>query len=103
MILGGRNLELCLSAALELHDLEVGNTQVLVASLGTDGQDGPTDAAGAIVDSHAVSSPVVARTYLLNNDSYNYFQLENMEKYVMKTGLTGTNVMDVMFVLINFS
>lgn len=94
---GGRNQELALSAALELT--EAGD--VVIASVGTDGTDGPTDAAGAIVDGTTVArararglEPV---QYLERNDSYNL--LEPIGDLFV-TGPTGTNVMDLMIALI---
>jgi hydroxypyruvate reductase len=94
---GGRNQELALAAALAIDGL--GNIVVLAG--GTDGNDGPTDAAGAIVDSHTLAR---ARTegldpfdYLSRNDSYHFFQ--PLEDLVI-TGPTRTNVMDVYMVLV---
>ena len=94
---GGRNQELALAAALAIDGL--GNIVVLAG--GTDGNDGPTDAAGAIVDGHTLAR---ARTeglnpfdYLSRNDSYHFFQ--PLEDLVI-TGPTRTNVMDVYMVLV---
>ncbi len=94
---GGRNQELALAAALELTE----SRDVVVASVGTDGTDGPTDAAGAIVDTTTVArararglEPV---EYLNRNDSYHL--LEPIGDLFF-TGPTGTNVMDLMIVLV---
>ncbi|MBW2439544.1 MAG: glycerate kinase [Deltaproteobacteria bacterium] len=93
----GRNQELALAAALAIAGLE----NIVVLAGGTDGNDGPTDAAGAIVDGHTLAR---ARTegldpfdYLSRNDSYHFFQ--PLEDLVI-TGPTRTNVMDVYMVLI---
>jgi len=93
--LGGRNQEFVLAAAIALE----GAGAVTVLSAGTDGTDGPTDAAGAIADSSTVSRgrPLNAAGFLANNDSYHFFeQVEGL----IKTGPTGTNVMDVRVVLV---
>ncbi len=92
---GGRNLEFVLAAAI--HAAGLPNTVIL--SAGTDGTDGPTDAAGAIADGSTVSRSLLsARQQLANNDSYAYF--ENLGDLV-KTGPTGTNVMDIRLILID--
>jgi glycerate 2-kinase len=95
--LGGRNQELVLSAALLLKDVEV----CVIASIGTDGVDGPTDAAGAIVDSstlkRALSKGIDPRAFLKNNDSYPFFsQLGDL----IFTGPTGTNVNDISIIVV---
>jgi len=68
---------------------------------GTDGTDGPTDAAGAIVDSttikKATASGLNPVDFLKNNDSYHFFQKTGD---LLKTGPTGTNVMDLRIVLV---
>ena len=95
--LGGRNMELALSFAMEIDG--VGGITFL--SAGTDGTDGPTDAAGAIIDGHTIRKARAAGldpiNYLNNNDSYRFFKKVD-ELFV--TGPTGTNVMDVQIVLI---
>lgn len=100
---GGRNQELALAFALETEGLE----SVSLLSAGTDGGDGPTDAAGAIVDGN---TSVLARSlgldpvqYLDDNDSYSFFrQLDALsgEKNHVITGPTGTNVMDMQVLLL---
>ena len=90
---GGRNQEFALAAAIEIAGL----SNVLVLSGGTDGTDGPTDAAGAIADGLTLSRAGDASDYLNRNDSYPFFeQLGDL----VKTGPTGTNVMDVHLLLI---
>lgn len=95
---GGRNLEFSLVAALELAGLRA----VCVLSGGTDGTDGPTDAAGAVVDgdtvSRALEKGLDPREFLVENDSYNFFQhLDDL----LITGPTNTNVMDLRVMLVN--
>ena len=74
---------------------------VTFLSAGTDGTDGPTDAAGAIVDGGTVKrgkeKGLDARDFLERNDSYSFFK-ETGEQLI--TGPTGTNVMDLEIVLI---
>ena len=95
--LGGRNQEFVLAAAIEL----AGCPGVLVLSGGTDGTDGPTDAAGAIADGGTVAGAagkgLDARRYLDENDSYHFFEATGG---LLITGPTRTNVMDVRLVLV---
>ncbi|ACM23345.1 glycerate kinase [Thermotoga sp. RQ7] len=95
--LGGRNQELALSAAIALEGVE----GVVLCSVGTDGTDGPTDAAGGIVDGRTAKilkemgeDPV---EYLENNDSYNALKKAGA---LLKTGPTGTNVNDLIIGLV---
>jgi hydroxypyruvate reductase len=96
--LGGRNQEFCLAAALELADLP---PRVVVLSGGTDGNDGPTDAAGAVVDPLTVKRGrdmgLEAGRFLQNNDAYHFFEKTGD---LLKTGPTKTNVMDVRILLV---
>lgn len=96
--LGGRNQEFCLAAAMDIKDLP---PRVVILCAGTDGNDGPTDAAGAIVDPLTVvrgeEAGLDASAYLARNDSYHY--LEKTGDLVV-TGPTNTNVMDVRLMLI---
>ena len=96
--LGGRNLEFCLAASLDLIGLP---PRVAVLSGGTDGDDGPTKAAGAIVDPLTVrrgkEAGAKASDYLVDNDSYHFFEKTDD---LLITGPTDTNVMDVRLVLI---
>jgi hydroxypyruvate reductase len=95
--LGGRNQEFVLAAAIDL----AGSDSVVVLSGGTDGTDGPTDAAGAIADGltlrRAERLGLEARRSLAENDSYHFFEALGD---LLKTGPTGTNVMDVRLVLV---
>jgi hydroxypyruvate reductase len=92
--LGGRNQEFALAAALDIAGLK----DVVILSAGTDGTDGPTDAAGAIADGSTIArARLDAAAYLANNDSYHFF--ENLGDLI-KTGPTGTNVADVRLLLL---
>jgi glycerate 2-kinase len=95
--LGGRNQEFALAAAFPIASLE----RVVVLSGGTDGTDGPTDAAGAIADSttlaRAARLGLDAKRALAANDSYHFFEPLND---LLKTGPTGTNVMDLRVILV---
>jgi len=90
---GGRNQELVLYAAV---DLSKKYQDVTVASVGTDGIDGKTDCAGAIL--HSDQKLDAIKQYLDKNDSYNFFK-----KYggLIFTGPTGTNLMDIGIILRN--
>jgi len=95
---GGRNQELALSAAMKLQDLK---GTVVIASLSTDGIDGPTDAAGAIVDGYTIPRAsqlgLDAEEFLANNDSYKFFsKLGDL----IHTDPTGTNVNDISLAII---
>jgi hydroxypyruvate reductase len=91
--LGGRNQEFVLAAVPEIAGLR----RVVVFSAGTDGSDGPTDAAGAVADGDTLRRNPEALRYLDCNDSYHYFQ--SLGDLVI-TGPTNTNVMDVRILLI---
>jgi glycerate 2-kinase len=100
---GGRNQELALVFALEIEGLR----GVAMLSAGTDGTDGPTDAAGAMVDGstipHARVLGIDPLRYLSDNDSYAFFQQFDKASETrchFKTGPTGTNVMDIQIVLL---
>jgi len=90
---GGRNQEFVLAAALDI----AGMPRTVVFSAGTDGTDGPTDAAGALADGATLARKPDARAYLDRNDSYRYFEALGD---LVKTGPTHTNVMDVRLVLV---
>jgi len=96
--LGGRNQEFVLAAALDIDGLN----DVVILSGGTDGNDGPTDAAGAIADGTTISRAndlgLDAYKYLCENNSYNFFKpLGDL----LITGPTNTNVMDLRVLLIS--
>jgi hydroxypyruvate reductase/glycerate 2-kinase len=94
---GGRNLELALAFAIEI----AGRPGITLLSAGTDGTDGPTDAAGAMVDGDTVprarEKGLDPREYLANNDSYTFFKTCGG---LLVTGPTGTNVMDLQILIV---
>jgi len=96
--LGGRNQEFGLAACLDLVGLPL---RVVVLCGGTDGNDGPTDAAGAVVDPFTVTrgreAGMEAADYLKNNDAYHFL---GKTQDLLITGPTNTNVMDVRLVLV---
>jgi hydroxypyruvate reductase/glycerate 2-kinase len=96
---GGRNQEFVLAAALHLGPERLRN--VVVLSGGTDGEDGPTDAAGALADAGTLARAAHhghdAVATLERHDAYTLFDATGD---LLRTGLTGTNVMDVRVILI---
>lgn len=94
---GGRNQEFALAAAIDIEGLE----ETMILSAGTDGTDGPTDAAGAIADGTTMSrsrlSELNAHETLADNNAYHFF--EDLGDLII-TGSTGTNVMDLHLMLI---
>jgi hydroxypyruvate reductase/glycerate 2-kinase len=99
---GGRNQEFVLAAASKLG--EEGLRQVVVLSGGTDGEDGPTDAAGAVADDETLRRAralgLLPEHFLARHDAYTFFTATGD---LLKTGLTQTNVMDVRVLLVGFS
>lgn len=96
---GGRNQECALAMVRELDAL---GSCVVAASVGTDGVDGPTDAAGAIVDSTTLARAEAAdigppERYLEAHNSYIFFDELND---LIRTGPTGTNVADLQVILV---
>ena len=94
---GGRNAELALAFGIAIQ----GQPGITFLSAGTDGTDGSTDAAGAIVNGHMFSEAVKRKLdpqdYLVRNDSYTFFKAING---LVITGPTGTNVMDIQLLLL---
>jgi glycerate 2-kinase len=94
---GGRNQQLALAALSELGDSE----RICLLSGGTDGEDGPTDAAGAIVDADVVraaaKASLDASDYSARNDAYTFFQKCDG---LLITGPTQTNVCDLRVVVV---
>ncbi len=94
---GGRNQELVLSALQKIKDTE----GIYILSCGTDGIDGVTDAAGAVADCRtykvAIKEGLDLDKFLKNNDSYTFFSKTGG---LVKTGYTGTNVMDITMLLV---
>jgi len=79
-----------------------GKEGILFISFATDGDDGPTDAAGGVVDGHlfnegSLEKELDVQKYIVNNDAYHY--LEQIGALI-KSGSTGTNVNDLVVVLI---
>lgn len=93
---GGRNQELALAAARQLQD-----EPALVCAIGSDGIDGPTDAAGAIADGRTLERALEAgrdpKDHLARNDAYPFFDALGD---LVKTGPTGTNAMDLLVGLV---
>ena len=93
---GGRNQELALGAVSELAGLE----NVLLISLASDGEDGPTDAAGAVVNGETLGSAeklgLDVADHLSRHDAYPFF--ERLDDLLI-IGPTGTNVVDLVFLL----
>jgi hydroxypyruvate reductase len=109
---GGRNQEVALAAAIELD----GWPGIAIGCFATDGEDGNSDAAGACINGTTAGAARLAamdpRAYLDENDSYRFFEnlenqalsdgeqlLDSMPGGLIKTGPTGTNVNDLLFVL----
>ena len=95
---GGRNQEFALAAVDLVAAIE---GPWAAASVGTDGIDGPTDAAGAIIDAETIArarrAHLSPQRFLNNNDSYNFFAtLDDL----IQTGPTGTNVGDLQIFLL---
>ncbi len=93
---GGRNQELALGAVETLADIQ----NLMLISLATDGDDGPTDAAGAVITSETAARARAAHLdiddYLARNDSYHFFEALGD---LLKPGYSGTNVNDLAFLL----
>lgn len=97
---GGRNQELVLSA---LNTLKERMRNIIITSIGTDGIDGDSDAAGAIADIgtyiRAIAEDIKIDDYLKNNNSYEFFK--KVGNSLIYTGYTGTNVNDITLIAIN--
>lgn len=95
---GGRNQQLALCALQALHN----NPHITLLATGTDGTDGPTDAAGAFADDavaqQATQQQVQPAHFIEHNDAYHFFQQTDG---LLVTGATQTNVMDLVIVLIH--
>ncbi len=95
--LGGRNMEFAMHAALDI----AGQEGITMASIGTDGSDGPTDAAGAVADGSTLDlsrkMKIDINEYIASNDSYHFHEkLGNL----IVTGPTNTNTMDVRIIMV---
>lgn len=97
--LGGRNQQLVLAALEELDGDAAG---IAILSGGTDGEDGPTDAAGALLDASVIAAArdknLCPRDYLMRNDAYHFFAPVNA---LLRTGPTHTNVCDLRVVVVD--
>lgn len=107
--LGGRNMELALRVSNKLQELSKNDIvfeqfEIGILCGGTDGIDGPTDAAGAISYPQQValaeSQGFSVSGYINNNDSYSFFKAFNDSDDLIVTGHTGTNVMDIIIIYI---
>ena len=109
---GGRNQEMALYFAILLDSFvnksdkkTMSEFHIEFLSAGTDGQDGPTDAAGAVVNKNlvpiAISSKMNPQKFLSDNDSYHLFKALKSDSLI-ECGLTGTNVMDIQVLLIKY-
>ncbi|MBZ5856989.1 glycerate kinase type-2 family protein [Flavihumibacter profundi] len=100
---GGRNQHLALSAVCVLASerITILNHSITLLAAGTDGTDGPTDAAGAIADAdllvNAGEQGLDPGQYLYNQDAYHFFEAAGG---LLKTGATQTNVMDLVVVIV---
>jgi glycerate-2-kinase len=101
--IGGRNQELALAFALEID----GEPGITLLAAGTDGIDGPTNAAGAVVDGFTAargrSAGMDPASHLAENDSHTFFRLLDERigtRTLLVTGPTGTNVADIQLILI---
>jgi hydroxypyruvate reductase len=88
---GGPNAEFALAAAMELPP------DVVLGAVDTDGRDGSTDAAGALVDAATVTDHAAARAALTDNDSHSFLDERDA---VIRTGATGTNVNDLRVIVV---
>jgi hydroxypyruvate reductase len=98
--LGGRNQQLVLAGLQELQN--DGAAGIVLLSGGTDGEDGPTDAAGALLDADILSAAqhkgLDPADYLARSDAYHFFQPLDA---LLTTGPTGTNVCDVRVIVVD--
>ena len=98
---GGRNQHMALALLYELKKLNTVNRKISILCAGTDGTDGPTDAAGALVTDDLIKNPALRpetiKEYLDNFDSYNFFrEIDGL----LFTGPTQTNVMDLVIAVV---
>jgi len=105
---GGRNQELIVSCGIEINEIIKDTFRekftVEFLSCGTDGQDGPTSAAGGVVDIKFIEECLKSRvdpvSYLENNDTYTLLSKVRNGQYLVNTGFTGTNVMDIQLLIV---
>ena len=107
--IGGRNQELALSTAIRMFESNIvmnwsnQRCPAVLLSAGTDGQDGPTPAAGAFAYYGQLCNNTInsAKQHLENNNSYTFFSTLHNGDDLLMTGLTNTNVMDIQILLID--
>lgn len=98
---GGRAQELALAAARALHDAGAEGRGITILAAGTDGRDGPTDAAGAVVDARTWSRIALSgRAPERDLSTHDAYPALDAAGALLRTGMTGTNVNDVVIVLI---
>lgn len=100
---GGRNQQLALAFSLELNNLDSTlrkSVDISFLSCGTDGIDGPTDAAGAVSDLGELEGDMDPHKYLDNNDCYTFYEAYKNGENLVRIGHTGTNVMDIHVVVV---
>ncbi|KFB48152.1 hypothetical protein ZHAS_00016216 [Anopheles sinensis] len=104
---GGRNQELALRFSYGIQARQVGTDRISFLSAGTDGIDGPTDVAGAIGGAFVakgydqMGNVADGMSFAERNDSYRFYSIVGDGKYFVKTGHTGTNVMDIHLLLVS--
>lgn len=103
---GGRNQELALQFSKDINDFKnlLDSFEIYFLSAGTDGIDGPTDAAGAIgylgLIANANQENIAVDKFILDNDSYTFYKEFQNGSFHIITGHTGTNVMDIHLIII---
>ncbi|CAH0559926.1 unnamed protein product [Brassicogethes aeneus] len=101
---GGRNQQLALEFAFRVNSHQIKSANISFLSAGTDGIDGPTDAAGALADAKLLANCLAEKInpadYLDNNDSYSFFSAYKEGECLVKIGHTGTNVMDIHLLIV---
>lgn len=102
---GGRCQEMALSCLISLASSPSREASFLFLAAGTDGQDGPTDAAGALITVDDIREDVASRAlgFLNTSNSYEFWTTHNEGRNHIKCGPTGTNVMDIQIVLLRFT
>jgi len=94
--LGGRSQEVALSFAINIFERNLLTLPWIILSAGTDGKDGPTDAAGAIISSNCIFDVSNAKKYLKNHNSYNFLKKTGS---LLKLEPTGTNLGDIVIII----
>ncbi len=94
--LGGRSQEVALSFAINVFEENSLNLPWIILSAGTDGKDGPTDAAGAVISSNCKFNLSDAKNYLKRHDSYNFLKKTSS---LIKLKPTGTNLGDIVIII----